>query len=56
MEKTAIETGIQGRIINVSSIGHQLLVKPYGIKFESINDQSRYFFFSFSYVVMVENW
>ncbi|CAM6100196.1 unnamed protein product [Calypogeia fissa] len=36
LKETARETGIEGRIVNVSSIGHELLVHAEGIQFEAI--------------------
>ncbi|KMZ56616.1 Retinol dehydrogenase [Zostera marina] len=41
MKMTAKDTGIEGRIVNLSSIAH---VHPYpeGIRFDGINDESRY--------------
>ncbi|WVZ14523.1 hypothetical protein V8G54_012089 [Vigna mungo] len=40
MKKTATESKIQGRIINVSSIGHRFTY-PNGILFDKLNDPSR---------------
>ncbi|CAA7389645.1 unnamed protein product [Spirodela intermedia] len=42
MKATARETGIEGRIVNLSSIAH-ITSYPGGIRFDSINDESRYF-------------
>ncbi|KAH9326188.1 hypothetical protein KI387_006366, partial [Taxus chinensis] len=39
MKATARETGIEGRIINVTSLGHQLTYSG-GIRFDKINDKS----------------
>ncbi|GER51020.1 NAD(P)-binding Rossmann-fold superfamily protein [Striga asiatica] len=41
MKKTAIETSREGRIVNVSSRRHKFSY-PEGIRFDGINDQSRY--------------
>ncbi|KAK3220671.1 hypothetical protein Dsin_014641 [Dipteronia sinensis] len=41
MKKTAKESGREGRIVNVSSDGHQLAYRE-GIRFDKINDQSGY--------------
>jgi len=41
MKKTTRESKIQGRIINVSSMGHRFTY-PQGILFDKINDPSRY--------------
>ncbi|CAA7398133.1 unnamed protein product [Spirodela intermedia] len=41
MKATAKETGIEGRIVNLSSIAH-LNTYPGGILFEEINERSRY--------------
>lgn len=40
MKATARETGIEGRIVNLSSIAH-IGSYPGGIRFDSINDESR---------------
>ncbi|XP_008799176.2 short-chain dehydrogenase TIC 32, chloroplastic-like isoform X2 [Phoenix dactylifera] len=42
MKKTAKETGIQGRIINVSSLGHTRQFDESCFNLEKINDQSKY--------------
>lgn len=42
MKKTAKETGIQGKVVNVSSIGHALYTYAGGIRFNQLNDESRY--------------
>jgi NAD(P)-dependent dehydrogenase (short-subunit alcohol dehydrogenase family) len=39
MKKTAKETGIEGRIVNVSSIGHKFTYTG-GIRFDKLNDES----------------
>ncbi|KAK9265364.1 hypothetical protein L1049_003514 [Liquidambar formosana] len=41
MKKTAHESNMEGRIVNVSSSGHQLVVHE-GICFDKINDESGY--------------
>lgn len=41
MKRTAKETGIEGRIVNLSSIAHQYTYKG-GIRFHKINDRSSY--------------
>ncbi|XP_020577817.1 short-chain dehydrogenase TIC 32, chloroplastic [Phalaenopsis equestris] len=41
IKRTAKETGIEGRIVNLSSIAH-LHTYPEGIRFDGINDRSRY--------------
>ncbi|XP_052173599.1 short-chain dehydrogenase TIC 32 B, chloroplastic-like isoform X2 [Diospyros lotus] len=41
MKETARETGIEGRILNVSSIAHRYTYKG-GIRFDAINDQKSY--------------
>ncbi|KAK3172194.1 hypothetical protein Dsin_006272 [Dipteronia sinensis] len=41
MKKTAKVTGIEGRIVNLSSIAHQYTYKG-GIRFDKINDKSSY--------------
>ncbi|KAK4833459.1 hypothetical protein QYF36_005453 [Acer negundo] len=41
MKKTAKDTGIEGRIVNLSSIAHQYTYKG-GIRFDKINKQSSY--------------
>ncbi|GAY45137.1 hypothetical protein CUMW_087190 [Citrus unshiu] len=41
MNRTAKETGIEGRIVNLSSIAHQYTYKG-GIRFQKINDKARY--------------
>ncbi|TXG58592.1 hypothetical protein EZV62_016421 [Acer yangbiense] len=41
MKKTAKDTGIEGRIVNLSSIAHQYTYKG-GIRFDKINDESSY--------------
>jgi len=40
MKKTARESKIQGRIVNVSSMGHRFTY-PKGILFDKLNDPSR---------------
>ncbi|XP_017640593.1 short-chain dehydrogenase TIC 32, chloroplastic-like [Gossypium arboreum] len=42
MKKTARESNIEGRIVNVSSIGHRLTYSE-GIRFDKINDESGYY-------------
>ncbi|MQL84751.1 hypothetical protein Taro_017252 [Colocasia esculenta] len=42
MKTTARETGVEGRIVNLSSVAH-ICPYPDGILFEAINDKSRYF-------------
>jgi NAD(P)-dependent dehydrogenase (short-subunit alcohol dehydrogenase family) len=39
MKRTAKETGIEGRIVNVSSIGHKFTYSG-GIRFDKLNDES----------------
>jgi WW domain-containing oxidoreductase len=39
MKKTARESNKEGRIINVSSMGHQFVFGE-GIRFDKINDES----------------
>jgi len=41
MKKTTKESKIQGRIVNVSSMGHRFTY-PKGILFDKINDPPRY--------------
>lgn len=41
MNRTAKETGIEGRIVNLSSIAHQYTYKG-GIRFQKINDRAGY--------------
>ncbi|KAA3456510.1 short-chain dehydrogenase TIC 32, chloroplastic-like [Gossypium australe] len=41
MKKTARESNIEGRIVNVSSIGHRFTYSE-GIRFDKINDESGY--------------
>ena len=41
MKTTAKETGVQGRIVNLSSIAHATYSYPGGIRFDAINDESR---------------
>ncbi|KAM0938831.1 putative very-long-chain 3-oxoacyl-CoA reductase [Dioscorea sansibarensis] len=41
MKKTSIETGIEGRIVNVSSMAHRITYSE-GIHFDKINDESTY--------------
>ncbi|GFP98363.1 short-chain dehydrogenase tic 32 chloroplastic [Phtheirospermum japonicum] len=41
MKETASSTGIEGRIVNLSSIAHNYTYKG-GIRFEKINDRKRY--------------
>ena len=41
MKETSRTTGIEGRIVNLSSIAH-LHTYEEGIRFDKINDQSRY--------------
>lgn len=41
MKRTAKETGVEGRIVNLSSIAH-LHTYDEGIQFDKINDQSGY--------------
>lgn len=41
MKRTARETGVEGRIVNLSSIAH-LHTYDEGIQFDKINDQSGY--------------
>lgn len=41
MKRTAKETGIEGRIVNLSSIAHQYTYKG-GIRFQKINDRASY--------------
>ncbi|MBA0850772.1 hypothetical protein Goshw_006556, partial [Gossypium schwendimanii] len=41
MKKTARESNIEGRIVNVSSIGHRFTYSG-GIRFDKINDESGY--------------
>ncbi|TYI34735.1 hypothetical protein ES332_A03G029900v1 [Gossypium tomentosum] len=42
MKKTARESNIEGRIVNVSSIGYRLTYSE-GIRFDKINDESGYY-------------
>ncbi|CAM6130053.1 unnamed protein product [Calypogeia fissa] len=42
MKTTAKESGIEGKIINVSSNGHHLLEYKEGIRFEKLNDKEGY--------------
>ncbi|KAH9324412.1 hypothetical protein KI387_004590, partial [Taxus chinensis] len=44
MKATARETGIEGRIVNVTSSGHELTYSD-GIRFDKINDKSGYYAF-----------
>ncbi|XP_057854947.2 short-chain dehydrogenase TIC 32, chloroplastic [Cryptomeria japonica] len=44
MKSTARESGIEGRIVNVSSEGHKLTYSE-GIRFDKINDKSGYYAF-----------
>ena len=39
MKRTAKETGIQGRIVNVSSLGHKYTYSG-GIRFNNLNEES----------------
>lgn len=41
MKETANVTGVQGRIVNLSSVAH-LYTYEEGIRFDKINDESRY--------------
>ncbi|XP_010543328.1 PREDICTED: short-chain dehydrogenase TIC 32, chloroplastic-like isoform X2 [Tarenaya hassleriana] len=41
MKKTAKESGVEGRIVNLSSIAHNFTY-PHGLRFDSLNDVSRY--------------
>lgn len=41
MKKTARDTGIEGRIVNLSSIAHTHTYKQ-GIRFDNINDKKEY--------------
>ena len=41
MKETAASTGIEGRIVNLSSIAHQYTYQQ-GIRFDKINDKDRY--------------
>ncbi|XP_062029496.1 short-chain dehydrogenase TIC 32, chloroplastic-like [Rosa rugosa] len=41
MKHTSRESGIEGRIVNVSSLGHTYVYNE-GIRFDSFNDESRY--------------
>lgn len=43
MKETANDTGVQGRIVNLSSVAHLYTYKE-GIRFDKINDESRYIF------------
>ena len=43
MKKTASESGKEGRIVNLSSEGHRFAYRE-GIRFDKINDESRYHF------------
>ncbi|XP_078429251.1 short-chain dehydrogenase TIC 32 B, chloroplastic-like isoform X2 [Wolffia australiana] len=43
MKSTARETGIEGRIVNLSSIAHSTYIVPGGIRFHAINDESSYY-------------
>ncbi|KAJ7556970.1 hypothetical protein O6H91_05G106400 [Diphasiastrum complanatum] len=42
MKETARESGIEGRIINVSSVGHTFLAPKGGIAFDTINNEAKY--------------
>lgn len=42
MKRAAKETGIQGKVVNVSSIFHDLYTYPGGIRFDQLNDESSY--------------
>lgn len=44
MKATARETGIEGRVVNVTSEGHKLIYSE-GIRFDKINDKSGYYAF-----------
>lgn len=41
MKKTAEETGVEGRVVNVSSLAH-LIIYDEGIRFKGINDENGY--------------
>lgn len=41
MKETAKSTGVEGRIVNLSSIAHQHTYSE-GILFEKLNDEKRY--------------
>lgn len=41
MKKTAKESNKEGRIVNVSSVGHRIFLPHEGIRFDKINDKSR---------------
>ncbi|KAL7150363.1 hypothetical protein ABFS83_05G107000 [Erythranthe nasuta] len=47
MKRTARESQIEGRIVNVSSEGHRYVYRE-GIRFDKINDSSRYVFMNFA--------
>jgi WW domain-containing oxidoreductase len=42
MKKTAVESKREGRIVNLSSEGHKIIVYGEGIRFDRINDESGY--------------
>ncbi|KAJ7555913.1 hypothetical protein O6H91_05G060700 [Diphasiastrum complanatum] len=42
MKETAQESGIEGRIVNVSSTGHKLFAPKGGIAFDTINNEANY--------------
>jgi retinol dehydrogenase-12 len=48
MKRTAKTTGVEGRIVNLSSIAH-VHTYEHGIRFEKINDRIGYVLFSFSF-------
>lgn len=54
MKHTARATGIEGRIVNLSSIAHNHTYNG-GIRFDEITDQIGYVIFDFKYIIFISN-